>query len=44
MCALMAPTEILAEQHFSKLISWLEPLGIRHGLAHRQPARPKSGA
>ena len=27
-CALMAPTEILAEQHFSKLISWLEPLGI----------------
>ncbi|CAM3422568.1 ATP-dependent DNA helicase RecG [Polaromonas hydrogenivorans] len=28
-CALMAPTEILAEQHFSKLISWLEPLGIK---------------
>ncbi len=28
-CALMAPTEILAEQHFRKLISWLEPLGIR---------------
>ena len=27
-CALMAPTEILAEQHFRKLISWLEPLGI----------------
>jgi len=27
-CALMAPTEILAEQHFSKLLSWLEPLGI----------------
>jgi ATP-dependent DNA helicase RecG len=27
-CALMAPTEILAEQHFSKLIGWLEPLGI----------------
>jgi ATP-dependent DNA helicase RecG len=25
-CALMAPTEILAEQHFSKLIGWLEPL------------------
>ena len=25
-CALMAPTEILAEQHFRKLISWLEPL------------------
>ncbi len=28
-CALMAPTEILAQQHFSKLIAWLEPLGIR---------------
>ena len=28
-CALMAPTEILAEQHFRKLVSWLEPLGIR---------------
>ena len=25
-CALMAPTEILAEQHFAKLIAWLEPL------------------
>jgi len=28
-CALMAPTEILAEQHFRKLVGWLEPLGIR---------------
>ncbi|MFZ2989259.1 ATP-dependent DNA helicase RecG [Ideonella sp.] len=27
-CALMAPTEILAEQHFAKLVSWLEPLGV----------------
>jgi ATP-dependent DNA helicase RecG len=27
-CALMAPTEILAEQHFRKLIQWLEPLGV----------------
>jgi ATP-dependent DNA helicase RecG len=27
-CALMAPTEILAEQHFRKLIGWLEPLDI----------------
>jgi len=27
-CALMAPTEILAEQHFRKLIDWLTPLGI----------------
>ena len=25
-CALMAPTEILAEQHFAKLVGWLEPL------------------
>jgi ATP-dependent DNA helicase RecG len=28
-CALMAPTEILAEQHFRKLVQWLEPLGLR---------------
>ncbi|MFM1817232.1 MAG: ATP-dependent helicase RecG [Pseudomonadota bacterium] len=28
-CALMAPTEILAAQHFSKLVSWLEPLGVQ---------------
>ena len=27
-CALMAPTEILAEQHFRKLIGWLQPLGV----------------
>ena len=27
-CALMAPTELLAEQHFRKLVQWLEPLGI----------------
>ena len=27
-CALMAPTEILAEQHFRKLVHWLEPLGL----------------
>jgi len=27
-CALMAPTEILATQHFAKLVSWLHPLGI----------------
>nr|WP_315596307.1 ATP-dependent DNA helicase RecG [uncultured Cupriavidus sp.] len=26
--ALMAPTEILAEQHFRKLSAWLEPLGV----------------
>ena len=28
-CALMAPTEILAEQHFRKLVGWLEPLGVQ---------------
>ncbi|MCE4540124.1 ATP-dependent DNA helicase RecG [Pelomonas sp. P7] len=28
-CALMAPTEILAEQHFRKLVDWLEPLGLK---------------
>ena len=27
--ALMAPTEILAEQHYQKLSSWLEPLGLK---------------
>jgi len=31
-CALMAPTEILAEQHFRKLIGWLEPLFTPRGL------------
>jgi ATP-dependent DNA helicase RecG len=28
-CALMAPTEILAEQHFRKLVQWLVPLGVQ---------------
>lgn len=27
--AVMAPTEILAEQHFAKFSKWLEPLGVR---------------
>ncbi|WP_460553426.1 ATP-dependent DNA helicase RecG [Comamonas piscis] len=31
-CALMAPTEILAEQHFAKLVGWLEPLLAPRGL------------
>ena len=26
--ALMAPTEILADQHFRKIAAWLEPLGV----------------
>jgi ATP-dependent DNA helicase RecG len=29
--AMMAPTEILAEQHLRKLGPWLEPLGVRVG-------------
>ncbi len=28
-CALMAPTEILAEQHFRRLVLWLDPLGVQ---------------
>jgi RecG-like helicase len=44
-CALMAPTEILAEQHFRKLIGWLEPLGItRPAVAGSPAARSKKGA
>ncbi len=31
-CALMAPTEILAAQHFSKLVGWLDPLLAARGL------------
>ncbi|TSE18432.1 ATP-dependent DNA helicase RecG [Tepidimonas alkaliphilus] len=31
-CALMAPTEILAEQHFGKLVAWLQPLLAPRGL------------
>jgi ATP-dependent DNA helicase RecG len=30
--ALMAPTEILAEQHYRKCIEWLTPLGLKAGL------------
>jgi ATP-dependent DNA helicase RecG len=31
-CVLMAPTEILAEQHFKKLVDWLSPLLEKYGL------------
>ncbi len=41
-CALMAPTEILAEQHFRKLVSWLEPLGV--GIAWLTGSRKGKGA
>jgi RecG-like helicase/REP element-mobilizing transposase RayT len=41
--ALMAPTQILAEQHYTVLCRWLEPLGVR--LALRTGARQEeSGA
>ncbi len=30
--ALMAPTEILAQQHYNNLVKWLTPLGISIGL------------
>ena len=44
-CALMAPTEILAEQHFRKLLSWLEPLGVTTAwLTGTQKARERREA
>lgn len=30
--AIMAPTEILAQQHYNNMINWLTPLGVRVGL------------
>jgi len=43
--ALMAPTEILAEQHFRKLAQWLEPLGVATAwLTGSLPARAKREA
>lgn len=43
--AIMAPTEILAEQHYQKLHAWLEPLGIRVAwLASALPAAKKKQA
>ena len=44
-CALMAPTEILAEQHFRKLVDWLEPLGLQTAWltgSQKAPERKKS--
>ena len=31
--ALMAPTEILAEQHFRKVAEWLAPIGVTNRMA-----------
>src|SRR5438874_8681043 len=40
--ALMAPTQILAEQHYAVLCNWLDPLGIR--IALRTGARQEDNA
>ena len=41
--ALMAPTELLAEQHARNFAQWLEPLGVRVGLlTGRQQGRARS--
>ena len=40
-CALMAPTEILAEQHFRKLVQWLAPLDV--GMAWLTGSRKGKG-
>jgi ATP-dependent DNA helicase RecG len=43
--ALMAPTEILAEQHYLKLFHWLEPLGVKVAwVAGSLKARAKKSA
>ncbi len=43
-CVLMAPTELLAEQHFSTLSHWFNQLGIDVGwLASKTPAKQKRG-
>ena len=39
--ALMAPTEILAEQHFETLSGWLAPLGIEVGLLTGRQSVPE---
>jgi ATP-dependent DNA helicase RecG len=39
--ALMAPTELLAEQHLQNFRAWLDPLGPARGLASRQGHRPR---
>ena len=42
--AIMAPTEILAEQHFETLSGWLAPLGIDVGLVTGRQAAPERRA
>jgi ATP-dependent DNA helicase RecG len=41
--AVMAPTELLAEQHARNFLGWLEPLGVRVGLlAGRQTGKARA--
>ena len=43
--ALMAPTEILAEQHYLKLAGWLEPLGLAvEWLAGSRPKKEREAS
>jgi len=43
--AIMAPTEILAEQHYRKFSEWLAPLGLRIAwLTGSQPRKERSAA
>lgn len=43
--ALMAPTEILAEQHYLKLAGWLDPLGLAvEWLAGSRPKKEREAA
>src|SRR5262249_51560076 len=43
--ALMAPTELLAEQHWRNFSNWFKPLGVTVGLlSGSQPARTRRGA
>jgi ATP-dependent DNA helicase RecG len=43
--AVMAPTEILAEQHYRKFSAWLAPLGVRIAWLHGGlPARERKAA
>jgi ATP-dependent DNA helicase RecG len=42
--AVMAPTEILAEQHWRKFNDWLAPLGVRLGWLHGGLARKEKKA
>ena len=41
---LMAPTEILAEQHYRNFIQWLTPLGLKTGLFIGKTGQRKNAA